>query len=523
MAQKQHLTAPDPDQTSFPKGVPYIIGNEVAERFSFYGMNAILAVFLTKYLLDANGNAAYMNDEHATEVVHLFKASAYFFPIIGAMVADIFWGKYKTILLISLMYCLGHGSLALMDLGPATGMWDMKPFLYAGLILIAIGAGGIKPCVSAHVGDQFGASNKGRLEQIFNWFYFSINTGAALSMIATPWLLEHSGPALAFGIPGILMGIATIVFWLGRNKFVHVPASGWTKFKEETFSPAGMRALKNLAPLFLLFVASFWAIFDQTASTWVLQAEEMDRWVGDFEVLSSQLQSVNAFLIMALIPVFAFVIYPMINKVYKLTPLRKIGIGLFLGLAAAILSALIQVAIDNKAPTAAAALSQALADAGITGEGNLSDLVVVARDAGWTNVQIRPYLADMPHMIWQILAYVVLTCSEIMVSIVCLEFAYTQSPLKMKSFIMGVYFLGVSLGNLFVAGLSFGLDKFRDSDGNTLLEGASYNWFFAGVMGLSAILYLFWAKSYKGETFIQGSVNNSALEAEATAEGTEAR
>ena len=128
----------------------------------------------------------------------------------------------------------------------------------------------------------------------------------------------------------------------------------------------------------------------------------------------------------------------------------------------------------------------------------------------------------MPHMIWQILAYVVLTCSEIMVSIVCLEFAYTQSPLKMKSFIMGVYFLGVSFGNLFVAGFSFGLDKFRDAEGNTMLEGSSYNWFFAGVMGLSAVLYLLWARSYKGETFIQGT-DNTLIEAESQAEGTEAR
>jgi len=521
MSERKYLTAPDPDQKSFPSGIPFIIGNELAERFSFYGMNAILAVFLTGYLLDANGDSAYMNDEQATELVHLFKASAYFFPIIGAMVADIFWGKYKTILLISLMYCLGHGSLALMDLGPETGMWDMKPFLYAGLILIAVGAGGIKPCVSAHVGDQFGEGNKDRLAQIFNWFYFSINTGAATSMIATPWLLEHTGPALAFGVPGILMGIATLMFWLGRNRFVHVPASGWTKFKEETFSQDGKRAIKNLAPLFLIFVACFWAIFDQTASTWVLQAQEMDRWIGDFEVLSSQLQSVNAFLIMALIPVFAFIIYPLINIVYKLTPLRKIGIGLFLGLLAAVISALIQVSIESKSPAAAAAFIQALNDAGIHAEGSLAEIAITARDAGWTNVQIRPYLADMPHMIWQILAYVVLTSSEIMVSIVCLEFAYTQSPLKMKSFIMGVYFLGVSFGNLFVAALNKGLDSFRDDSGNTLLEGASYNWFFAGLMGLATVAYVLWAKTYKGNTYIQGVDNITHAIAEA--EGTDAR
>ena len=80
MATKQHLTAPDPNQKSFPSGIPFIIGNELAERFSFYGMNAILAVFLTQYLLDANGNAAYMNNEEATKLVHLFKAGRLLFP-----------------------------------------------------------------------------------------------------------------------------------------------------------------------------------------------------------------------------------------------------------------------------------------------------------------------------------------------------------------------------------------------------------------------------------------------------------
>jgi POT family proton-dependent oligopeptide transporter len=471
-----YRTTPDQTLTRMPPGVPFIIGNELAERFSFYGMKGILTVFMTQHLLSSSGASANMGDEEAKGVYHLFTAAAYFFPMLGAILADVVWGKYKTILIISLMYCLGHGMLALMDLGPVTGLWDMKPFLYIGLVLIAVGAGGIKPCVSAHVGDQFGTGNKGLLTQVFNWFYFSINLGAMISTLATPWLLEHVGPWAAFGVPGVLMGIATFVFWLGRNRFIHVPPAGWTRWKEETFSADGRRALLNLAPLFLVFVPVFWAIFDQTGSAWVLQAEKMDREFLGITWLSSQIQAVNPFFILILIPFFTYLGYPWISKAFPLSPLRKIGIGFVLTVAAFAISAWIQTRIQ----------------------------------AGQT-----------PSIGWQFLAYIVLTSAEIMVSIVCLEFAYTQSPPKMKSFIMGVYFLGVSLGNLFVSGINFVMGAMKDpATGATPLDGANYYWFFAALMGLATIVYIFWSKTYKGREYIQGE---AGVATEAAAEGTEPR
>ena len=342
-----HRTTPDPTLKGMPMGVPFIIGNEAAERFSFYGMRAILVVFMTKYLIDAAGNDATMTDEQAKSVFHLFAAVTYLTPMIGAFIADIFWGKYKTILFISLLYCAGHGLLALMDLGPHLEAWDMEPFLYSGLFLIALGSGGIKPCVSAHVGDQFGSGNKHLMTQVFNWFYFSINVGAGASQIATPWLLDKYGPALAFGLPGVLMAIATFVFWLGRRTFVHIPPAGWTKFRQETFSPDGLRALKNLSPLFLVFVPMFWALFDQTGSAWVIQADQMDRRFG-ITWLPSQIQFINPLMILAGVPFFTYVFWPLLGKVMKVTPLRKIGFGLFLTGFSFVVSALIQVPIEEK-------------------------------------------------------------------------------------------------------------------------------------------------------------------------------
>jgi POT family proton-dependent oligopeptide transporter len=558
-----YRTTPD-IQSTMPSGIPYIIGNELAERFSFYGMKGILTVFMTKHLVDAAGQPDYLSDENAKAVYHLFTAGAYFFPLIGAILADVLWGKYKTILWVSLMYCVGHACLALMDLGPITGAWDMAPFLFAGLILIAIGAGGIKPCVSAHVGDQFGGDNKHLLTQIFNWFYFAINLGAAVSSILTPIFLATVGPWLAFGLPGILMAIATFMFWLGRHSFVHVPPSGLNNFLAETFSSDGRRALRNLSPLFLLFVPVFWAIFDQTGSAWVLQAQSMNRQFFGVTWLESQVQAVNPILILLLIPIFAFLVYPAMNRVFNVTPLRKIGIGFVLTAFAFSISALIETSISHRESGPATELWEALPSNGQPK--SLALCVQTARACGWTSEQIRPFeqsnmssslasnsaeratllnkqlaaelwialksssdhpvklrdsvkaahainwnydkikpfMDTMPSIGWQFLAYLVLTSAEISVSIVCLEFAYTQSPPRMKSFIMGVYFLGVSLGNAVVALVNMALAATKDEQGNTALQGANYYWAFAALMAITTVGYVYFAKRYKGETFIQG-------------------
>lgn len=559
MADSHYRSTPEVT-SGMPSGVPYIIGNELAERFSFYGMKAILTVFMTKHLLDAAGKPAPMADEEAKAVYHLFTAGAYFFPMIGALISDVLWGKYKTILLISLMYCVGHGSLALMDLGPVTGNWGMRPFLFLGLALIAIGAGGIKPCVSAHVGDQFGPHNKGLLTQVFNWFYFSINLGAAASTFLTPILLVKFGPAVAFGLPGVLMAVATFLFWMGRHKFIHVPPSGWAKFKEETLSPEGLRAVRNLTPLFLVFVPLFWAIFDQTGSAWVLQAESMNRNFLGLEWLESQVQVVNPVLILTLIPVFTYVVYPMMGFVFNPTPLRKVGIGFILTASAFGISGLIEQAIEDRQQQPTQELWQAMLESDevppgpaelqkIVEVGGLSvdmpqdsavavqweqlkpqlktpeklrDAVRAARALGWEQPAIRPYTDGMPNIGWQFLAYFVLTSAEILVSIVCLEFAYTQSPPRMKSFIMGIYFLGVSLGNLYVSGLNVAMDVTRDDQGRTFLDGPLYYYAFSIAMLIATAGFVVFALRYKGETYIHGE-SHPALTAEAEAEATEPR
>lgn len=429
---------------SMPPGIPYIIGNEAAERFSFYGMKAILTVFMTQYLLGSDGNPQPMGEENAKFWVHTFVMVAYFTPLLGALLADWLFGKYRTILWLSILYCFGHLALALDE---------TRLGLAVGLSLIALGTGAIKPCVSAHVGDQFGTGNKHLLEKVFGWFYVAINLGAFASTLLTPLLLEWYGSKVAFGVPGVLMGIATLVFWLGRNRFVHIPPRGSAVLRD-AFSGEGLNAILRLTPIYVL-VAVFWSLFDQTASAWVLQAKEMDTYVFGIQVLPSQVQAANPFLILLLVPLFSYVVYPAVNRVFRLTPLRKVSIGMFITVLAFSISALIE-----------------------------------------SNIQA----GGRPNIAWQVLAYVVLTAAEVMISITCLEFSYTQAPNSIKSIVMSIYMLSVSLGNFITAGVNLFI---QNPDGTSKLPGASYYWFFTGLMAVAAFAFIVVAKLYKARTYIQ--------------------
>lgn len=395
---KYRTTPHDTDR--MPPGIPYIISNEAAERFSFYGMKAALAVFLANYLVVLGGEN--MSEAGATKITSLFNSAVYLTPLLGAIIADAFFGKYRTIMTLSVVYCLGHGCLAMIGVGGLVQFW-----LLAGLGLISLGAGGIKPCVSAHVGDQFGARNQHKLTAIFNIFYFSINFGAVLSNLLIPWVLLHHGPHLAFGIPGVLMALATVFFWMGRRKFAHLPAKG-RPFLKELFSRIGLSAIFKLTPL-IFFIGMFWCLFDQTANRLVFQGQRMNNDFGGMKILPEQIQAANPFLILVLIPLFMFVIYPVVGKFIKLTPLRKIGAGMILMSFAFVVVSLCQESID----------------------------------AG-----------NRPHLAWQFVPYLILTSAEIMVSIVGLEFFYTQAPRKMKSFMMAIFLVSVAIGNLFTAAVN---------------------------------------------------------------------
>ncbi len=443
MAKTEYLTAPVPS-SKMPGGIPCILTNEAAERFAFYGGRSILTVFMTQYLLGSDGALSVMSDETTKFIFHMFVAIVYLMGIAGAIISDIWLDKYRAILYFSVLYCFGFVALVLDQ---------TRVGLFIGLGLIALGGGIIKPLVSANVGDQFGKSNQHLLSRIYHWFYFAINVGAFVSYLLVPVLLKKYEPKVAFAFPAALMFIAVIVFWLGRKKYVHIPASGIDNIKK-CLSGEGLQAICKLSVLYI-FVIMFWSLYDQMDSAWVLLAKNLDRnWLG-YNWLESQIGFANPALILILIPTFSYVIYPAINKLFPLTPLRKTGIGLFVTAIAFAISGILQMRVS----------------------------------AGFA-----------PSVGWLFLAHFVLASAEVMVSITLLEFSYTQAPQNIKSFIMAIFFLSIFLGNFFTSFVNIFI---QNEDGSSKLPGASYFWFFTIGMVITAILFIPVAMRYKEKTYIQ--------------------
>jgi len=380
-----------------PPGFHYIIANEIAERFSYYGMRSVLVIFMTTQLLDRSGALSTMNASDATLWYHLFGVGNYLFPLFGALIADVVWGKYRTIIALSLVYCAGHLVMSL----------DSTRFgLAIGLFLIALGAGGIKPCVSAHVGDQYRGYEARTVSEGYSLFYVAINVGAGLSSLTIPWVLAHYGPHVAFAIPGVWMALATLMFWCGRNRYVRVSPTPFHDYVRELRKPSSRATLLKLARLFIA-ISMFWALFDQMGSSWVLQAQRMQRRLsipgfGSFELLASQLQAINPILILIAAPIFSIWVYPWFERRRGFSLRTRIVVGLVLS--------------------------------GVS-------FLCIALAQHWIA------LGETVSIGWQVLAYVILTIAEVLVSVTSLEIAYTHAPRVSTSLVTSFYLLAVALGN----------------------------------------------------------------------------
>ena len=532
--------------SAFPKSVFFIVGNEACERFSFYGMRSVL----TLYIL----HALQRSESFAAATVHLFTMGVYFMPLLGAWIADKFWGRYATILALSCVYIAGNAVLAL-TVGSPVG-------LGIGLSLIAFGSGGIKPCVSAFMGEQFSPENRDFIARAFGMFYWAINFGSFFAFAIIPVIKDNFGYTWAFGIPGIAMGLATIVFaagtplyrrglgeWvalpagtilqrvlssaalygaapalffcvvitlvapetlgetvaaltpLGKLAFVvifgvaayaaialifaiagflpralaklaesasaakksAVPAAPASAVSAENFSekkvvPAApemsmrerFRSIRGILLLFAV-IPVFWALFDQMSTTWVILGGQMSfSSIFAYPINTETIQNANPVLVMLLIPIFSFLLYPALNKtrLFKASPLRRMTAGMVLSAAAFVICGLLQHAVDSAAAAGAPQLSV------------------------W----------------WMLLPYFVLTSGEVLFSATGLEFAFSQAPAAMRSTITSLWNLTTALGNFLVV-----LVVVAASD----LSAASRFYFFAGLMLVVAIVFGTFSVFYK--------------------------
>lgn len=368
------------EKLKYPKSVFFIISNEFCERFSFYGMRTVLTMYLMHLMYDQST---------ATVIYHAFTMLAYFFPLLGAMLSDSWLGKFRTIFYLSIIYAAGQILLAL-SAAPPIGI-PASEFSMLGLVLIAIGTGGIKPCVSAFGGDQFVLPQQERyLSTFFSIFYFSINFGSLISSFLTPELRkgvkcfgENSCYSLAFLVPAVLMTLSIVIFVLGRplytikkpkdnvilrvtkcishaisNKiYSRKQRAHWLDYADDKYDRTMINDIKDTLQVLKLFIPIpiFWALFDQQGSRWTLQAARMNGDIGGWLLQPDQMQVINPLLVLAFIPLFETFLYPFMAKIGIRTPLKKLTIGGLLAALSFIVSALVEYELE---PTYAVLPSQ---------------------------------------------------------------------------------------------------------------------------------------------------------------------
>ncbi|XP_063073807.1 solute carrier family 15 member 1b [Engraulis encrasicolus] len=380
------------DCCGYPVSIFFIVVNEFCERFSYYGMRAVLVLYFTYFLR--------WDENTAISIYHTFVALCYLTPILGAIVADSWLGKFKTIVYLSIVYTIGQGVLAVSAIHDITdhdrdGQPDDITFHVAlsmvGLALIAIGTGGIKPCVSAFGGDQFDESQDKQRSTFFSIFYLSINAGSLLSTIITPILraqecgiyTQQKCYPLAFGVPAALMLVALVVFIVGSGMYIKVAPQGnimlevckcigfaiknrykhrsdqypsrdhWMDWAEDKYSKLLIAQIKMVLKVLFLYIPlpMFWALFDQQGSRWTLQATTMD---GDFGILviqPDQMQMMNPIMILVLVPIVDKGVYPLIEKCgLNFSALKRMTVGMLMAGIAFAVAGVVELMILNTLP-----------------------------------------------------------------------------------------------------------------------------------------------------------------------------
>jgi proton-dependent oligopeptide transporter, POT family len=380
--------------TSHPIGFWFFFWGEFSERCSFYGMKAILPVYLTAILA--------MSDATAGTYMNWFKMGCYALPLLGGYLADRFFGKYWTIIGFSIPYVLGHFVLGI----------PTNTALLLALLLLAGGSGVIKPNISTLMGLTYDQKRPGQ-EQLrasaFLWFYFAINIGALVSTFALPLVTQHYGNtqhayAIAFQFPAWLMVAALVVFASGK-RFYGVEQYTYRKPTPAERVERRATLLKLLGVFALIFF--FWLGYEFNDNIWIFFTRDyvdlnVDlRWIGlGDHVELAQLQVVNPACVMIFAPLFAWLFKALDPRGRIFTAGNKMFAGFLFSVAS---SATMAIA--------------ALLASGV-------------------------HTMDAPHKVsiaWPVMAFVFLTIAEVLIYGTGLEYSYAAAPPTMKGFVTGCF------------------------------------------------------------------------------------
>ncbi|XP_030766233.1 solute carrier family 15 member 2-like isoform X2 [Sitophilus oryzae] len=364
--------------STYPTAVFCIIATEFCERFSFCGLRTILSLYLR--------NVLEFSEDASTVIYHIFIMACYVLPVVGAICADSYSGRYRTIRNFSLIYLAGNTLMCIA----AVPVLDHNPILlsFLALFLIAVGTGGLKPCVAAFGAEQFQLpEQKELLRYFFSVFYFTINLGGFVGMIVTPIVRkavscfgDDTCYLLGFGFPAVLMLLSILLFVLGKNfyklktpkknvilEFIkcssyalgqkrklskRIRQEHWLDYAKSNFEMKLIKDMKIVFAILLLFVPLpiFWSLFDQQGSRWTFQASHMDASVLGIQIVPDQMQVINPAMVLVLIPVFDKGFYPYCEKKNILkNPLHRMALG---GMAAGLsfISGILELVLETTYP-----------------------------------------------------------------------------------------------------------------------------------------------------------------------------
>jgi POT family proton-dependent oligopeptide transporter len=387
----------EPKFFGHPRGLATLFFTEMWERFSYYGMRGFLILYMTKALA--------FTDTQASNAYTTYVSSVWLTPILGGLIADAWLGQYRSVLLGGIIIALGHFTLAFHGLA----------FLYAGLGLIVIGTGLLKPNISTLVGGLYEQGDE-RRDAGFSLFYMGINLGAFLGPIIAGRIAEGIDWHLGFACAGfgMLLGLAQYV--LGRRHLQpaieRIAAQKAARRAADATAAGGQGGRSPLTPddwrrisaVFVLFIFAslFWGAYEQAGSTLTLFA---DRYVHlellGLKLYASWFVSVQAAFVILLSPLFAW----------------------------------LWIRLGPRQPSSPAKFALALLFVGLA-----FLLLIPAGSLAQQGIKVSP--------LWLFAAYFIQELGELCLSPVGLSLVTKVAPVKLVSFVMGIFFLSNFLGNL---------------------------------------------------------------------------